>query len=279
MEVIRIPRVMQDTVRGELMRGRAIGLVPTMGALHEGHMHLVRMSRMENHLTAVSIFVNPTQFGPGEDLERYPRNVDEDIRKLREADVDFLLLPEEKAMYPEGFDTAVRAGSLGEKLCGRFRPGHFDGVATVVAKLLHLALPTRAYFGLKDYQQYLVIKKMVRDLNFPVEVVASPTVREEDGLAVSSRNRYLSAEARRAAPLIYRTLSEAARKLKEGAGPAEARKFMEDAFSGEPRVSSVEYAGVYHPKTLEDLEEFRGKALLAAAVRLGEARLIDNVLL
>jgi len=251
-----------------------------MGALHAGHMGLVRASKMENDSTVVSIFVNPTQFGPGEDFTAYPREPEKDMEKLRAAGVDMLFMPEPKAMYPEAFSTTISVGDLSRKLCGEFRPGHFDGVATVVAKLLNIIRPTRAYFGQKDYQQFLVIKRMAEDLSFPVEIVPSPTWREEDGLAMSSRNAYLSATERKAAAVIFKSLSEAAELLKAGdASPEEAASSLRNSLDAEPMVSEVQYAGVYDPKTLEPLEEFKGKAVLAVAVKIGKARLIDNILI
>ncbi|HYQ48231.1 MAG TPA: pantoate--beta-alanine ligase, partial [Thermodesulfovibrionales bacterium] len=196
MEIIRIPRIMQDTSRGHLLHSRTLGFIPTMGALHEGHMSLMRMSKEENSITAVSIFVNPAQFGPAEDFASYPRRMEEDIAKLREADIDILFVPDTSAIYPEGFATVVEVKGLSEKMCGRFRPGHFRGVTTVVAKLLMIVNPSRVYFGYKDFQQTVVIKRMAKDLNLHAEIVVCPTIREHDGLAMSSRNAYLSGEQR-----------------------------------------------------------------------------------
>jgi pantoate--beta-alanine ligase len=279
MEIIRIPRVMRDTCATAAQRGRAIGLVPTMGAIHGGHMSLVRTSRMENHITVVSVFVNPSQFGPGEDYERYPREAENDMRVLREADVDYLFIPDAEHMYPEGFCTGVRVGGLSEKLCGAFRPGHFDGVATVVAKLLNTTRPTRAYFGQKDYQQYLVIKRLARDLNVPVEIVMCPTIREEDGLAMRSRNRHLNPEERRAASAIYKSLSQAAEMIKTGYPTAEeVTELIMKPLESEPLITEVQYAGAYDLESLDELQELEGTTLLAVAVKLGDTRLIDNVL-
>jgi pantoate--beta-alanine ligase len=235
---------------------------------------------MENDVTVVSIFVNPTQFGPSEDLERYPRDVDGDTQKLRAADVDILFLPGEDAMYPRGYATAIDVGEIGGRLCGAFRPGHFNGVAQVVVKLLDIVFPTRAYFGLKDYQQFLVVKQTASDLNIPVEIVPCPTVREEDGLAMSSRNRYLSAEERHGAPALFGCLKRAEDMLRtQGCPPAEAARFLRDSLVSEPLVSEVEYAGVYDPQTLEPLAELRGAGIIAAAIRIGATRLIDNIVL
>lgn len=280
MEIIRIPRIMQETVKAHRLRGRDVGLVPTMGALHDGHMSLIRNSLSENHHTVVSIFVNPTQFGPGEDMDSYPRDIDGDVAKLRAAGVDCLLLPDAKAIYPEGFTTSIQMGEVAGRLCGAFRPGHFNGVAAVVAKLINISLCTRAYFGLKDYQQYLVIKQLASDLNMPVEVVGCATLREPDGLAMSSRNAYLDhRKERAAAAVLYAALNEGAAMLRiRGKTPSDAERAMKELLAAEPLVTEVQYAGVYDIRTLEALEEFTGRAVLAGAVKIGKTRLIDNVL-
>jgi len=280
MEIIRIPRIMQETVKGHRLRGRDVGLVPTMGALHDGHMSLVRNSLSENQFTVVSIFVNPKQFGPEEDLQSYPRDMEGDVAKLKAAGVDCLFMPEADAMYPEGFSTSIQMGEIAGRLCGAFRPGHFNGVATVVSKLMNISLCTRAYFGLKDFQQYLVIKRLASDLNLPVEVVGCATLRESDGLAMSSRNAYLSNRGEReAASVFYAALSEGARMLKAGeGGPHEAEKRMRELIGKESLVTEVQYAGVYDIRTLESLSEFRGRAVVAGAIRIGKTRLIDNIL-
>jgi pantoate--beta-alanine ligase len=278
MEVIRIPKVMQGSARALLSRGKTVGLVPTMGALHGGHLRLLRACREENDAAVASIFVNPAQFSPGEDLGRYPSDLEGDLEKLEAAGVDTAFVPAVEAMYPEGFSTRVEVGGLGEKLCGAFRPGHFGGVATVVTKLLNIVSPTRAYFGAKDYQQSVIIRRLVEDLDIPTEVVVLPTVREEDGLAMSSRNRYLGPEERRAALALYRSLLLAGAKIKEGArNPDQVRAAMLEALSGEPLITEVQYAGAYDPDTLDPLEEIEGGALLAVAAKLGEVRLIDNI--
>ncbi len=285
MEVIRNARVMQQTVKEYLQRGSSIGFVPTMGALHGGHMSLVQRCREENDVSVVSIFVNPIQFGPSEDFSSYPRNTDDDAAKLQEAGVDILFMPGVEDMYPEGFATFVEVERLSDRLCGRFRPGHFRGVATVVTKLLNIVRPSRAYFGQKDYQQALIIKQVVRDLNIETETVVCPTVREADGLAMSSRNLYLSPRERKAAAVIYRTLCRA-KDMVLGAecSLSDVKSLMEEALSAEPLVDEVEYASVFDPETLEDICSRdvtiyrKGRVLLAAAVRIGRARLIDNEL-
>ena len=269
---------MQDTSRGFLLHSRTIGLVPTMGALHEGHLSLVRMSRQENTMTVVSIYVNPSQFGPSEDLSKYPRQIESDIEKLRTEEVDMLFLPDDSLMYPEGFTTSVGVRGLSDKMCGRFRPGHFEGVATVVAKLLNIVRPTRAYFGQKDFQQTVVIKRMARDLNLDSEIVVCPTVREQDGLAMSSRNSYLDPQQRAAAAALYQCLSMASEEIM--AGERSGKKVsgsMTDFLGKEPAITSVDYVSVFNPATLDEVEEISGEVLLAVAVRMGSARLIDNI--
>ena len=279
MEIIRIPRIMQDTSRGHLMRSRTVGFVPTMGALHEGHLSLVRMSREENTVTAVSIFVNPIQFGPSEDFAHYPRTIEEDLEKLRKEDVDILFLPDESLMYPDGFATMVEVKGLSEKMCGHYRPGHFSGVSTVVAKLLILLRPTRAYFGQKDYQQTVIIRKMTKDLSLDTEIIVCPTIRERDGLAMSSRNAYLGRIQRAAATILYRTLSRASEAIKEGERSGiVVRSIMLEDLSKEPLITGVDYASVYIPDALEEVHEIAGEVLLAVAARMGNTRLIDNML-
>ena len=279
MEIIRIPRIMQDTARAHLMHSKTVGFVPTMGALHEGHLSLVRMSREENTVTAVSIFVNPIQFGPSEDFAHYPRTIEEDLEKLRKEDVDILFLPDESLMYPDGFATMVEVKGLSEKMCGHYRPGHFSGVSTVVAKLLILLRPTRAYFGQKDYQQTVIIRKMTKDLSLDTEIIVCPTIRERDGLAMSSRNAYLGRDQRAAATILYRTLSRASEAIKEGERSGiVVRSIMLEDLSKEPLITGVDYASVYIPDALEEVHEIAGEVLLAVAARMGNTRLIDNML-
>lgn len=279
MEIIRIPRIVQDTCRKHFLQGRSIGFVPTMGSLHEGHMSLVRRAKMENDVAVVSIFVNPVQFGPSEDLDDYPRNVEEDVRKLQDAEVDTVFIPDGPMMYPPGFSTYVGVEGLSDILCGGMRPGHFRGVATVVAKLLNIASPTRAYFGQKDFQQTVVIRKMVKDLDFGVEIIVCPTVREHDGLAMSSRNLYLDAKQRKAATVLYRSLTAASDLLSSDRSSVEkVRALMNEILSGEPLVTQIDYASVYDPVTLAETGEVEDDVLLAVAARLGKVRLIDNMI-
>ncbi len=266
-----------DAFRAEYARmARPLGLVPTMGALHDGHMSLVRRAREENATAVVSIFVNPAQFGPGEDFAAYPRDMDADLARLDEAGVDVVFGPSSDEMYPDGFDTHVDVGRIAERLEGEARPGHFRGVATVVCKLLSIVRPDRAYFGSKDAQQGLVIQRLNADLDLGAEIVMCPTVREPDGLALSSRNAYLDAEQRRAAPVLYRALTTA-RSM--GSGPAEAvRSAMRDILSAEP-LASVDYVSVADAETLEELDTIDRPALVSLAIRIGTTRLIDNIII
>ena len=280
MEILRIPLIAQDSCKKHLQRGRSLGFVPTMGALHEGHLNLVKRAKMENDVTIVSIFLNPLQFGPSEDLDKYPRDVDEDIKKLRQEDIDIMFLPDNNLMYPKGFSTRIEVDSLSEKLCGKFRPGHFKGVATVVSKLFNIIKPTRAYFGQKDFQQTVIIKRMARDLNFDIDIIICPTIREHDGLAMSSRNAYLDMEQRSTARILYQCLNNASEAVKTGAASGETiREMMRQTLLSEPLISQIDYASAYDPETLEEADEIKGDVLLAVAVRMGNTRLIDNILL
>jgi pantoate--beta-alanine ligase len=248
-----------------------------MGALHEGHLSLIRRARADNDLVVVSVFVNPTQFGPAEDLNKYPRDLERDLRLAGEAGADLVFSPSAAEMYPPGYSTWVDVEGLTEGLCGRSRPGHFRGVCTVVTKLLHVCAPDRAYFGEKDAQQLAVIKKMVRDLDIPVEVVSCPTVREADGLALSSRNVRLSSEERAEAPVIYRALSTA-RTLVEN-GEREASRLeseIREVLAGASRAA-IDYVEIVEATTLKPVEVLSGRCLIAVAVWFGDTRLIDNV--
>jgi pantoate--beta-alanine ligase len=255
-----------------------IGLVPAMGALHEGHLSLVRHARADNDTVVVSIFVNPTQFGPSEDYALYPRDSDRDLALLRDLGTDLVFMPPVAEVYPEGFDTHVEVEKLTQVLEGVSRPGHLRGVATVVTKLFNIVQPHRAYFGQKDAQQLAVIRRLTRDLDLPVEVVGLPTVRDPDGLAMSSRNAYLSPEERKAALVLYRSL-EAARELwRSGARDAALiRRCMGEVLAAEP-LARVEYVSVADAETLEELETVDRPALVSLAVRIGKTRLIDNIL-
>lgn len=252
-----------------------VGAVPTMGYLHEGHLALVRRARAENDHVVVSIFVNPTQFGPNEDYARYPRDPERDLAMLRAEGVDVVFMPSVQQMYPEGFATYVNVERLTERLEGAHRPGHFRGVTTVVTKLFNILQPHRAYFGQKDAQQLIVIRRMTRDLAFPIEIVDVPTVREPDGLAMSSRNVYLSADERRAATVLFRALEQARQLWDAGVRDgSRLRAAMRAVVESEP-LARVDYVSVADPDTLEELDAAGDRALASLAVRLGSTRLID----
>ncbi len=259
---------------------RPLGLVPTMGALHEGHLALVRQARQENAALAVSIFVNPAQFGPQEDLAQYPRDLNRDLELLRAEGVDLVFAPPVEEIYPPGFDTWVEPGALATSLEGAVRPGHFRGVATVVTKLFNLMRPDRAYFGQKDGQQVAVVRRLVQDLNLGLEIVAVPTVRDADGLALSSRNAYLTPEQRVAAPVIYLALCRAEELWQAGERDAgQLRQEVRSILAAEPRLEGVDYVSVADSETLEELERVQGRAMTSVAARLGPVRLIDNLIL
>ena len=265
---------------GEPRRLReTIGLVPTMGALHAGHVALMDRARAENGMVAATLFVNPTQFNEAGDLDAYPRTFEADLQVCREAGVDVLFAPDEREVYPRELRTAVEVSGLDAGLCGAHRPGHFRGVATVVAKLLLMAQPDRAYFGEKDFQQLAIIRRMVADLNFPVEIVGVETVREPDGLALSSRNRLLTAGQRKSAPAIYEGLRAAAMLAAGGETDAAALRAAAVArIECEPELE-LEYVEIADAESLESLERLAGEARIAAAVRAGSVRLIDNLAL
>ncbi|MEP0806340.1 MAG: pantoate--beta-alanine ligase [Chloroflexota bacterium] len=257
----------------------AVGFVPTMGYLHEGHLSLIRRAREECRHVVVSIFVNPTQFGPNEDLARYPRDLERDLSLIEPLGVDVVWTPTAEEMYPQGYQTWVEVEAMTRPLEGAMRPGHFRGVTTVVAKLFNAVQPHKAYFGQKDAQQVAVIRRMTLDLNFPIEIVVCPTVREADGLAMSSRNVYLSPEQRQAATVLFRSLSAAKELYDAGERNAEKlRKKMMEVLAAEP-LAEVQYVSCADYDTLEELSEITGKALLSMAVFIGRTRLIDNFVL
>jgi pantoate--beta-alanine ligase len=262
--------------RGELIQ--PIGLVPTMGYLHEGHLSLVRRARQECASVAVSIYVNPTQFGPKEDLMNYPRDLKRDLELLRSAGVDLVWTPSDEVMYPAGYQTWVIVDDVTQHLEGTIRSGHFRGVATVVSKLFNAVQPQNAYFGQKDAQQAVVIRRMSRDLNFPIEIVVCPTVRESDGLAMSSRNVYLDPGERKAAAVLSRALFKAKESFDGGEQDAShLRQIVLGVLATEPMVN-VQYVSCAHPDTLEELEGRVEHALLSLAITIGKTRLIDNVI-
>ena len=257
---------------------RPVGLVPTMGALHEGHLALVRAARDECATVVATIFVNPTQFGPGEDLDRYPRSLPTDLALLEREGVDHVFTPSVEEMYPPRFTTTIHLDGPALPLEGEARPGHSDGVATVVAKLLLQSLPDRAYFGRKDGQQTAVVRRLVRDLDIPTEIVVVPTVREADGLAMSSRNAYLTLEERVAAPVVFRALSAARDRFRAGQQDVASLEELARRMIEASPLASVEYVAAVDSDTMEPWGG-QGLCMLAAAVRLGQVRLIDNVIL
>jgi pantoate--beta-alanine ligase len=259
--------------------GQAVGFVPTMGAFHEGHLSLIRRARSDGGLVVVSLFVNPTQFGQGEDFERYPRDPERDSSLAAEAGADVLFAPEVAEVYPDGFATYVHVGGLSEILEGAVRPGHFRGVATVVSKLFQMVGPDRAYFGQKDFQQLRVVERMTRDLNMPVTIVPMPIVREPDGLAMSSRNAYLSPEERRAATVLARALREAEQSVAAGERDPSALSERAGATIRAEPLAQLDYAAVVDAETLAPIMGLDRPAVLLVAARFGRTRLIDNVVL
>lgn len=258
--------------------GVTIGFVPTMGALHDGHRSLIRAARSRCDALVVSIFVNPTQFSPTEDLTTYPRPIAFDRALCREEGVDVCFEPTAKTMYPEGFQTVVTAPAIARRWEGEARPHHFAGVATVVTKLFGIVQPHLALFGQKDYQQAALVKRLVADLNLGVTINVRPTVREQDGLAMSSRNRYLSPEGRRAATILYRALQAGRQAIEAGRGAASTVEHIMRHTVGQEPTARIEYLVLCDPASLEPLEHVKGRALLLGAIRIGKVRLIDNVL-
>jgi len=256
-----------------------VGLVPTMGYLHEGHLSLVRQARAENPSVVVSIFVNPTQFGPQEDFDSYPRDTRRDLALLAKEGTDVVFMPSVAEMYPEPFDSWIEVGKVTERLEGASRPGHFRGVVTVCAKLFNIVQPTTAYFGQKDAQQAVVIKKMVAELNMDLKIITLPTVREPDGLAVSSRNTYLNPDERQAAVVLYQALSLAQKLWSQGETDAQhLRQEMTGLIKKQP-LATIDYVSVADAETLDELEKVKPPALISLAVKIGTTRLIDNIVL
>lgn len=278
MEILRSVAEMKQWSRIQRAQGRSIGFVPTMGYLHEGHLSLIRRARLDNQRVVASIFVNPTQFGRNEDLTTYPRDFESDSNKCSQSGVDALFVPEAHAMYGPHYQTYVEVERVSAPLCGRSRPGHFRGVATVVLKLFNIVGPTSAYFGSKDYQQLQVIRTMVKDLDVDVDIVACATVREQDGLAMSSRNSYLSPSERKQAICLYEALERAAKLFASGERDAALYvQAMRQRVSGEPDAQ-VDYVSLVDPETLDDLKLVDNQCLAIMAVRIGKTRLIDNML-
>ncbi len=279
MEIFREVNKVQKKSLEEKCKGNVIGFVPTMGYLHEGHLSLVRKCRENTDFCVVSIFVNPTQFVAGEDYSVYPRDEERDKAILERERVDLLFMPEVKEMYKEGYQTNVEVLKFTKPLCGKFRPGHFKGVTTVVSKLFNAVLPNIAYFGQKDYQQYIVIKRMARDLNFPVKIQMMPIVREKDGLAMSSRNSYLNEAEREQAVALYSSLKRGEELYNSGErNSSKIKKEMGKVFSQFPLVKP-QYIEVVGAEELDSIEKIQGKVLIAVAAFVGKVRLIDNMLL
>jgi len=277
MELIRTIPEARCAIAGAKLAARSVGLVPTMGALHEGHASLIRQCRRECAFTVVSVFVNPTQFGPHEDLAAYPRTLDADAALCRELGADVVFAPNAQEMYPREQLAWVNVERLGEHLCGATRPGHFRGVCTVVLKLFNALTPDRAYFGEKDFQQLAILTRMAGDLNVPVQIVPCPTVRESDGLAISSRNRYLSDDQRRQAPSLYKALTHAREMVRHGQTDAQAiLEAVRQIVEAHPDAS-VDYISLVDKELLQPLARVDRPGVLAMAVRLGPARLIDNI--
>ena len=276
--MLRLHRIEQVRKWRKPQKG-SVGLVPTMGFLHEGHLSLVREARTANDAVIVSIFVNPTQFGQNEDLTTYPRDIERDLELLKDEGVDAVFAPSVEEMYNERFSTSIAVGAVAQPLEGATRPGHFEGVATVVAKLLNIVSPARAYFGQKDAQQLAVIRRMTKDLNFDVEIVACPTVRDSDGLAMSSRNAYLTSEERKIAAVLFKALTAAKAAFDAGDTSADSLKERMRAVLAVQDSARVDYVSVADPDTMAELELARDGALVSLAVRIGRARLIDNLLL
>jgi pantoate--beta-alanine ligase len=279
MKICTTIDAMRAASRSQRSVGKRLGLVPTMGALHEGHLSLVRAARARCDVVAASLFVNPLQFGPGEDLAKYPRTLERDRTLFEKEGVDFLFAPSVEEMYPAGAVTYVTVEGLSDKLCGRSRPGHFRGVTTVVSKLFHIVEPDLAFFGQKDAAQVAIISHMVRDLNFPVEIVVCPIVREADGLAMSSRNAYLDSQQRKSALALYRSLMEVQRHFDQGERvPARLIEAGTRSIGEEPSVR-LDYFEIVDPATLDPVVDPSWSALVAVAAFVGKTRLIDNLVL
>jgi len=279
MKVARTIESVRRLVKVTQSAGKKIGFVPTMGALHTGHLSLIEAARKDCDFVVVSIFVNPTQFGPSEDFKKYPRPIEADLKMCRKAGVDLVFVPAPKAMYPGENLTWVDVEKLSEPLCGKFRPGHFRGVATVCAKLFNIVLPDIAYFGQKDAQQAIVIKRMVADLNMPLKIVVCPTVREKNGLAMSSRNQYLTAQQKKDAAYIYKSLQKCRQMIRQGNTDAkkiiaEMRKVLKQIPSGK-----IQYVSIVDAESLQNIDKVAGKVLAAVTVKIGPTRLIDNILI
>ncbi len=276
MKIIKKPEELQKIIEGLKKKGKTIGLVPTMGALHNGHISLIKKSVSQNDVTVVSVYVNPIQFGPNEDYEKYPRPIEKDIAVCKENKVDFLFLPTNKTLYNDNFSTYIYNNKLSKIMCGVTRPIHFQGVCTVVAKLFNIAMPTRAYFGLKDYQQYIIVKQMAKDLNFNINVIGCPIVREKFGLAMSSRNTYLSQTSKQNACGIYKSLCLAKKQFSDGKKLKDIKKNITKNISAIPE-SKIDYVEIRNSENLDLATDKDKSIVIAVAVQVSNVRLIDNI--
>ncbi|MDN5324208.1 MAG: pantoate--beta-alanine ligase [Clostridia bacterium] len=277
--LVKTIKEVRNIIKQNKLREKTVGLVPTMGYLHEGHLSLIRKAKQDNDFVIVSIFVNPIQFGPNEDFEDYPRDLDRDYKLAIEAGADLIFNPSVEEMYPQEIKTFVEVQDLTENLCGLSRPGHFRGVTTVVAKLFNIVQPDKAYFGKKDAQQVSVISKMVQDLNFDLEIVPCPIVRENDGLAMSSRNVYLKAMERKSALLLSQSLFQAQELINKGERNAQNIKDFITATLQKDEKCDIDYVKIVDFDTLKDIEILKGNVLVALAVKIGKTRLIDNIIM
>lgn len=278
MKIIKIPKAMQNIADSFHRAGKTIGFVPTMGYLHQGHLNLVRIARKKSDIVVVSIFINPTQFGPKEDLAKYPRNFNRDKTLLAQENVDYIFSPAVKSMYPKSYATYINLPKLSNVLCGKSRPGHFQGVATIVAKLFNIVKPDLAVFGQKDAQQAVIVKQMVQDLNFPIKIIIAPTTREKNGLAMSSRNTYLTIEQREQATVLYHALQHAKKMIKDGDKNIHKIIALTEELIESMPDAKIDYIEIVDADTLQPLKQISGKILIALAVKFGHCRLIDNTI-
>lgn len=279
MRIVKNREEIREIVKKAQMADQSIGFVPTMGYLHQGHLSLMKKARAENDLLVISIFVNPTQFGPNEDFSSYPRDLSRDEQLAATAGVDYIFAPEKKEMYPISFQTSVQVTHLSKNLCGEKRPGHFAGVCTIVTKLFNLIQPDRAYFGQKDAQQAIIIQQLVKDLDLSTEVVVCPIVREADGLAMSSRNKHLNPAERKEALILYKSLIMVKEMVKNGQINADFLKTKMMAMITDVKGAKIDYVAIVALETLQPVEKLRGQILIALAVFIGKTRLIDNIIL
>jgi pantoate--beta-alanine ligase len=279
MKILNTVTEVREYIKEQKKKGLSIGLVPTMGYLHEGHLSLIKKSTEKNDITVISIFVNPTQFSPNEDLDKYPRDFERDSKVAMENGVDVLFYPSVSELYPENFQTYITVENLSKHLCGKSRPTHFRGVTTIVSKLFHIVTPDNAYFGQKDAQQYFVLRRMVQDLNFDINLVMCPIIREKDGLAMSSRNVYLNKEERRQALCLNQSLKEAEEIVAKGEKDAKIiADFIKETIEKND-LANIDYIEVVDTETLESVQKIEGRILIALAVKFGNTRLIDNIII